>query len=107
VNKSINKIEKEDSSTYNHEEATSQSDNYKYFLDKNGKLQERKKKGRLYSLGGNEPPQKFGKARLDRLQTVGTFDMGCDMLGNLNEKIICAGFKFKFSLFDSNTLQCL
>lgn len=42
-----------------------------YVIDKNGKIIERKKKGRLYSLGGNEPK----KSHLVRMKTVGTFDL--------------------------------
>lgn len=59
----------------------------------NGKMMQRKKKGRLYSLGGNEPMKK-PRGRLDRLKTVGTFDLGTEMsvlsevARNLNEKII-------------------
>lgn len=48
----------------------------------NGRMIQRKKKGRLYSLGGNEPPRRK-RGRLDRLKTVGTFDMGID--GPLDE----------------------
>jgi hypothetical protein len=98
VNRSINKIEKGDSSIYSQDAATIQSYNFRYFMDKNGRLQERKKKGRLYSLGGNDPPRKYFHGRLDRLQTVGTFDLGCEMsiLGdmalNFNEKIINTDF---------------
>lgn len=44
----------------------------------NGKIMLRKKKGRLYSLGGNEPMKK-PRGRLDRLKTVGTFDLGTEM----------------------------
>lgn len=46
-------------------------DSGKYFIDKNGKIIERKKKTRLYSLGGNEPK----KSHLVRMKTVGTFDL--------------------------------
>lgn len=45
--------------------------NSRYVIDKNGKIIERKKKGRLYSLGGNEPK----KSHLVRMKTVGTFDL--------------------------------
>lgn len=60
----------------------------------NGKMLQRKKKGRLYSLGGNDPPKKGPRGRLDRLKTVGTFDLGSEAVvlsevaRNLNEKII-------------------
>lgn len=61
----------------------------------NGKMLERKKKGRLYSLGGNDPPKPRGnRGRLDRLKTVGTFDLGTEMsvltqvVRNLNERVI-------------------
>lgn len=60
----------------------------------NGKMLQRKKKGRLYSLGGNDPPRKGPRGRLDRLKTVGTFDLGSEVVvlsevaRNLNEKII-------------------
>lgn len=60
----------------------------------NGKMMQRKKKGRLYSLGGNDPPKRGPRGRLDRLKTVGTFDLGNDMVDlsevarNLNEKLI-------------------
>lgn len=40
--------------------------------------QQRKQKGRLCSLGGNEPVKRQ-RGRLDRLKTVGTFDMGMEM----------------------------
>jgi hypothetical protein len=43
----------------------------RYVIDKNGKIIERKKKGRMYSLGGNEPK----KSHLVRMKTVGTFDL--------------------------------
>lgn len=55
--------------------------------------QQRNKKGRLYSLGGNEPAKR-PRGRLDRLKTVGTFDLGMEMsvLGDvarsLNTQII-------------------
>ncbi|XP_031622626.1 uncharacterized protein LOC116340324 [Contarinia nasturtii] len=60
----------------------------------NGKMMQRKKKGRLYSLGGNEPPKRAARGRLDRLKTVGTFDLGNEMVLNevaqhLNEHINC------------------
>lgn len=48
----------------------------------NGKMMQRKKKGRLYSLGGNEPPKRAHRGRLDRLKTVGTFDWGNDESGS-------------------------
>lgn len=48
----------------------------------NGRMMQRKKKGRLFSLGGNEPPRRK-RGRLDRLKTVGTFDLGID--GALDE----------------------
>lgn len=54
---------------------------------------QRTKKGRLYSLGGNEPAKR-PRGRLDRLKTVGTFDLGTEMsvlsevARNLNERII-------------------
>lgn len=76
VKKRIPKIEKADSIQQN-----------------NGRMMQRKKKGRLYSLGGNEPAKK-PRGRLDRLKTVGTFDLGTEMsvlsevARNLNEKII-------------------
>lgn len=87
VKKRINKIEK--------------GDNLHTIFDKdspdtrlaNGKVGQRKKKGRLYSLGGNEPIKK-PRGRLDRLRTVGTFDLGTEITvlsevaRNLNEKII-------------------
>jgi hypothetical protein len=43
----------------------------RFVIDKNGKIIERKKKTRLYSLGGNEPK----KCQLVRMKTVGTFDL--------------------------------
>lgn len=87
MKKRINKIEK--------------GDNLHTLFDKhspdprlaNGKIGQRKKKGRLYSLGGNEPIKK-PRGRLDRLRTVGTFDLGTEITvlsevaRNLNEKII-------------------
>lgn len=51
-------------------EPTAES-NSRYVIDKNGKIIERKKKGRLYSLGGGEPK----KSHLVRMKTVGTFDL--------------------------------
>lgn len=54
---------------------------------------QRTKKGRLYSLGGNEPAKR-PRGRLDRLKTVGTFDLGTEMsmltkvARNLNERIV-------------------
>lgn len=63
----------------------------------NGKMQNlRKKKGRLYSLGGNEPPKRAPRGRLDRLKTVGTFDLGNDMVlhevtGDLTEQQTSSG----------------
>lgn len=62
----------------------------------NGKMMQRKKKGRLYSLGGNEPPKRAVRGRLDRLKTVGTFDLGNDMVlhevtGNLREQQTSSG----------------
>jgi hypothetical protein len=47
----------------------------RYVIDKNGKIIERKKKCRLYSLGGNEPK----KSHLVRMKTVGTFDLCMDV----------------------------
>lgn len=47
-------------------------DGGRYVIDKNGKIIERKKKGRLYSLGGNEPKK---QSHLVRMKTVGTFDL--------------------------------
>lgn len=54
---------------------------------------QRTKKGRLYSLGGNEPAKR-PRGRLDRLKTVGTFDLGTEMsvlsevARNLNGRIV-------------------
>lgn len=45
----------------------------RYVIDKDGKIVERKKKHRLYSLGGNEPPSR--KQSLVRMKTVGTLDL--------------------------------
>ncbi|XP_055644704.1 uncharacterized protein LOC129780444 [Toxorhynchites rutilus septentrionalis] len=48
----------------------------------------------MYSLGGNEPPRKCNRGRLDRLKTVGTFDITNEISRlsqktmNLNERII-------------------
>lgn len=47
-------------------------DGGRYVIDKNGKIIEKKKKGRLYSLGGNEPKK---QSHLVRMKTVGTFDL--------------------------------
>lgn len=69
-------------------------DDKKFVIDKNGKICERKKKGRLYSLGGNDPPRRCHRGRLDRLKTVGTFDISNEISRlsqktmNLNERII-------------------
>lgn len=59
----------------------------------NGRMMQRKKKGRLYSLGGNDPPKRAVRGRLDRLKTVGTFDLGSDtgldeVMAKLNEQPI-------------------
>ena len=51
----------------------------RYVIDKNGKIIERKKKSRLYSLGGNEPK----KSHLVRMKTVGTFDLCMEMTTSL------------------------
>lgn len=51
------------------------SDTRGYVIDKNGKIVERKKKNRMYSLGGNEPK----KSHLVRMKTVGTFDLCMEM----------------------------
>lgn len=85
VKKRIAKIEKTDSMQI-------------YDGDINGmatfKVTQRKKKGRLYSLGGNDPPKRAHRGRLDRLKTVGTFDLGNEVnvlnevAKNLNEKIL-------------------
>lgn len=86
MKKRIVKIEKGD--TLHHQQMQQQQ-----LLLNNGKIMQRKKKGRLYSLGGNEPARK-PRGRLDRLKTVGTFDLGTEMsvlsevARNLNEKII-------------------
>uniref|UniRef100_A0A182LZH9 protein-tyrosine-phosphatase n=1 Tax=Anopheles culicifacies TaxID=139723 RepID=A0A182LZH9_9DIPT len=69
-------------------------DDKKFVIDKNGRICERKKKGRLYSLGGNDPPKRCSRGRLDRLKTVGTFDITNEISRlsqktmNLNERII-------------------
>lgn len=64
-------------------------------IDRNGKIIERKTKGRLYSVGGNEPLIRKGyRGRLDRLKTVGTFDLDTEIsvlsevARNLNETLI-------------------
>ncbi|KAL7038897.1 hypothetical protein ACKWTF_009733 [Chironomus riparius] len=49
----------------------SQESSSRYVIDKDGKIVERKKKCRLYSLGGYEPR----KQSLIRMKTVGTFDL--------------------------------
>lgn len=85
VKKRIAKIERGDTQLH-----LSEKDEARY---NNGKMVQRKKKGRLYSLGGNEPAKK-PRGRLDRLRTVGTFDLGTEMsvltevARNLNEKLI-------------------
>lgn len=83
VKKRIAKIEKTDSIQVYDKESNRMV---------NGKMMQRKKKGRLYSLGGNEPPKRAARGRLDRLKTVGTFDLGNEMVltevaRNLNEQI--------------------
>lgn len=63
----------------------------RYVIDKDGKIIERKKKCRLYSLGGYEPR----KQSLVRMKTVGTFDLcmevtaaaTCGFNKSLNDKI--------------------
>lgn len=49
-----------------------QESSSRYVIDKDGKIVERKKKHRLYSLGGNEPSR---KQSLVRMRTVGTLDL--------------------------------
>lgn len=70
VTKSITKIVKASSIQIN------DKDDYR---GANGRMMQRKKKGRLFSLGGNEPPRRK-RGRLDRLKTVGTFDLGIDVI---------------------------
>lgn len=88
VKKRIAKIERGDSLQLTDRESRLFDNRIK----NNGKMLERKKKGRLYSLGGNDPPKPRG--RLDRLKTVGTFDLGTEMsvltevVRNLNERVI-------------------
>ena len=92
VKKSNNKLEKGE--LYNNISASNVIDDKIYVMDRNGRMVERKKKGRLYSLGGNEPLKKCNRGRLDRLKTVGTFDLSNELsilsqkTMNLNEKII-------------------
>lgn len=83
VKKRIAKIEKTDSIQIYDKESNRMV---------NGKMMQRKKKGRLYSLGGNDPPKRAARGRLDRLKTVGTFDLGNEMVLtevalNLNDQI--------------------
>lgn len=90
VKKRIAKIERGDSLQLTDRESRLFDNRIK----NNGKMLERKKKGRLYSLGGNDPPKPRGRGRLDRLKTVGTFDLGTEMsvltevVRNLNERVI-------------------
>uniref|UniRef100_A0A182P4Y4 Protein-tyrosine-phosphatase n=1 Tax=Anopheles epiroticus TaxID=199890 RepID=A0A182P4Y4_9DIPT len=89
VEKNIRKLQKGES--YDHCQSF---DDKKFVIDKNGRICERKKKGRLYSLGGNDPPKRCARGRLDRLKTVGTFDITNEISRlsqktmNLNERII-------------------
>uniref|UniRef100_A0A182TAT2 protein-tyrosine-phosphatase n=1 Tax=Anopheles maculatus TaxID=74869 RepID=A0A182TAT2_9DIPT len=89
VEKNIRKLQKGES--YDHCQSF---DDKKFVIDKNGRICERKKKGRLYSLGGNDPPKRCTRGRLDRLKTVGTFDITNEISRlsqktmNLNERII-------------------
>lgn len=97
VNKCIDKIELEKREAMLQAEKDlllSHRNHHSQYIDKNGKILERRKKGRLYSLGGNEPQRKGHRGRLDRLKTVGTFDLGTEMsvlsqvARNLNEQLI-------------------
>ncbi|XP_058818662.1 uncharacterized protein LOC131681709 isoform X1 [Topomyia yanbarensis] len=89
VEKSIKKLQRGESYDF-----CQSFDDKKFVIDKNGRICERKKKGRLYSLGGNDPPRKCPRGRLDRLKTVGTFDITNEISRlsqktmNLNERII-------------------
>ena len=56
----------------------------RYVIDKDGNIVERKKKHRLYSLGGNEPTR---KQSLVRMKTVGTLDLCKEVTA-----LACAGF---------------
>lgn len=105
VKKRIVKIEKGDPIFLRHQQQQliqqqllqQQLDPFGKPLVSNGKILQRKKKGRLYSLGGNEPAVRKPRGRLDRLKTVGTFDLGNDVTvltevaRNLNEHIISSG----------------
>ncbi|XP_058448321.1 uncharacterized protein LOC131428403 isoform X1 [Malaya genurostris] len=89
VEKSIKKLQRGESYDF-----CQSFDDKKFVIDKNGRICERKKKGRLYSLGGNDPPRKCPRGRLDRLKTVGTFDITNEISRlsqktmTLNERII-------------------
>lgn len=56
----------------------------RYVINKDGNIVERKKKHRLYSLGGNEPSR---KQNLVRMKTVGTLDLCMEVTA-----LACAGF---------------
>lgn len=96
VKKHISKIDKNEQITnYNSDKHNNKTlEERRYIIDKNGKIVERKTKVRLHSLGGYDPPKKGNRGRLDRLKTVGTFDLGNEMsvlsavARNLNEQII-------------------
>ena len=76
MNKNIAKIEDWDAnSLFSNSSNISGNNDSRFVIDKHGKILERKKKGRLYSLGGGNERVRNHMARLDRLKTVGTFDL--------------------------------
>lgn len=70
IDKTINDLGLK-SSLYSNSFDTTESNSSRYVIDKHGNIIERKKKCRLYSLGGEEPK----KSHLVRMKTVGTFDL--------------------------------
>lgn len=67
----------------------------RYVIDKDGNIVERKKKHRLYSLGGNEPSR---KQNLVRMKTVGTLDLCMEVTA-----LACAGFNQGTNLNNFNS----
>lgn len=70
IDKTINDLGLK-SGRYSNSFDTAVESNSRYVIDKHGNIVERKKKCRLYSLGGDEPK----KSHLVRMKTVGTFDL--------------------------------
>jgi hypothetical protein len=72
IDKTITDLDFKTNILSNISKETSLESGSRYVIDKDGKIVERKKKHRLYSLGGNEPSR---KQNLVRMKTVGTLDL--------------------------------